>query len=114
MKIKFKGNEQKKRIDSEIQNKLEYMSSIGPGEEYQDCLEELKKLYEIKEQMSWTHKMKEALPWAGMAITAIGTIAVPMALGTLAYRNSEEQGKLKNGDVWREAISNQAKPQNKM
>ena len=112
MKLKFKGNEDKKKIDNEIRNKLDYMAKIGPGEEYQDCLEELETLYELKRQMSWTYKMREALPWIGITITAISTIGVPIALGTLAYRNSEEQGKLKNGDVWREAVSNQARPQN--
>ena len=110
MKIKFKKNLEKERINNEIQNKLAYMAKIGPGEEYQDCLEELEKLYELQEQMSWTHKLKEALPWLTLAVTATSTIAVPIALGKLAYRNSEEEGKLKNGDVWKEAISNQAKP----
>lgn len=112
MKLKFKGNEDKKKIESEIRNKLEYMAKIGPGEEYQDCLEELETLYELKKQMSFGHKVLEALPILGLIVTATGTIAVPVALGTLAYRNSEEQGKLKNGDVWREAVSNQARPQN--
>lgn len=112
MKIEFKGNKEKKRIDNEIQSKLEYMAKIGPGEEYQDCLDELRALYDLKERMSWTHKVKEALPWVGLGITAVSTIGVPVAMGVLAYRNSEEQGKLKNGDVWREAIQNQARPQN--
>lgn len=112
MKLKFKKNEEKERINSEIRNKLEYMAKLGPGEEYQDCLQELETLYELKRQMSWTYKLREALPWVGMAVTAIGTIGVPITMGVLAYRNSEEQGKLKNGDVWREAIQNQARPQN--
>lgn len=112
MQIKFKGNEDKKKIDQEIRNILEYMSKLGPGEEYDSCIESLKALYELRRQMSWTYKLKEALPWVGLGITAVSTIAVPVAMGTLAYRNSEEQGKLKNGDVWREAIANQAKPQN--
>lgn len=111
LKINFKSIEQRKKIDNEIQNKLDYMAKIGPGEEYQDCLGELNQLYEIRRQMSWTYKMREALPWIGLGVTAVGTIGVPIALGKLAYRNSEEQGKLKEGDVWREAISNQAKPQ---
>lgn len=112
MKIKLKKNAEKARIENEIQNKLEYMAKIGPGDEYQDCLKELETLYEIKKQMSWTYKLKEALPWLSLAVTATGTIAVPIALGKLAYRNSEEEGKLKNGDVWREAIGNQTHPQN--
>lgn len=112
MKIEFKGNKEKKRINAEIQNKLEYMATIGPGEDYQNCIDELEKLYELRRQMSWTYKAKEALPWVMAGITAVSTIGVPMAMGVLAYRNSEEQGKLKNGDVWREAIQNQARPQN--
>lgn len=111
MNIKFKKNEEKERINNEIRNKLEYLSSIGPGEEYQDCLEELKELYELKKRMSLTYKMKEAFPWVGLAVTAIGTIGVPITMGVLAYRSSEEQGKLKQGDVWREAIQNQMHPQ---
>lgn len=112
IKLKLKGNENKKKVENEIQSILEYMSKLGPGEEYDDCIESLEKLYELKRQMSWTYKLKEALPWVGLGVTAVSTIAVPVAMGTLAYRNSEEQGKLKNGDVWREAIQNQAKPQN--
>lgn len=112
MKIRFKGNETKKRIDSEIQNTLEYMQSIGAGsEEYQDCLDQLDVLMKLKDEMSLTHRLKEALPWLSLAVGAVSTIAVPITLGTLAYRNSEEQGKLKNGDVWREAIQNQTRPQ---
>lgn len=112
-KLKLKGNENKNRIDSEIQNKLEYMAKIGPGDEYQDCITELEKLYELKDRMSIGHKLKEAFPWISLAITGTATVGVPLFLGLLAWTKNED-GELKEGDSWRLAINNVMKPkQNK-
>ena len=109
MKIRFKGNEEKKKVESEIKNKLDYMAKIGPGDEYQNCLEELKELYELRESFTLTHKLKEAFPWVSLTITALGTIGVPLFLGTLAWSKSEN-GELKEGDSWRTAMNSVMKP----
>lgn len=111
MKIAFKKNEEKAKLDNEIKQKLDYMTKIGPGEEYQNCLEELKQLYDLKKRMSLTYKLKEAFPWISLGVTAVGTIGVPLFLGVLAWSKSEN-GELKEGDAWRQAVSNVMKPQN--
>lgn len=110
MKIGFKKNPRKEFLIHEMEQLELYMKKLGAGEEYDACFKQWVAYREELEKMSWTNKLNKALPWVSVIVTAVGTIAVPVALGQLAYRKSEEQGELKNGDVWREAISNTIHP----
>lgn len=110
MKLKFKKNESKEFLKNEKKNLEAYMAKLGPGEEYDRYFDAWTRVNEELERMSWTYKLNQALPWIGLGVTAVSTIVVPVTLGTLAYRNSEEEGKLKNGDVWRIGTQNQARP----
>ena len=103
-------NKSKEFLLREKRNLEDYMLTLGPGDEYDHALLQWKAINDELEKMSIGNKLKETLPWLTLVVTAIGSIGVPIALGKLAYRNSEEEGKLKNGDVWREAISNTTKP----
>lgn len=103
-------NKSKEFLLRERQNLEDYMEKLGPGDEYDHALLQWKAINDELEKMSFGNKLKDALPWLTLLVTAVGSIGVPIALGKLAYRNSEEEGKLKNGDVWREAISNTTKP----
>lgn len=108
--MKLKHNQSKEFLLREKKNLEDYMLTLGPGDEYDHALLQWKAINDELERMSISNKLKGVLPWLTLGVSAVGSIFVPIALGKLAYRNSEEQGKLKNGDVWREAISNTQKP----
>lgn len=108
--MKLPKNETKEFLLREKRSLEDQMANMDPGDEYDRALLRWKAINDELREMSFGHKMKDALPWLSLVVTAVGSIFVPVALGKLAYRNSEEEGKLKNGDVWREAISNTTKP----
>lgn len=88
-----------------------YMATLGADtKEYKRFYKQWVAWGKELEKLSFWYKLQKALPVINTGIFAIGSIGVPLTLGVLAWRSSEEQGKLKDGDVWRAAVSNTVHP----
>ena len=109
MKIKLKENPTKQFLLNEKKNAEENMRLLGPGEEYDNWFKIWSNCNEELEKMSLGYKITKALPWVSLAVGAIGTIGVPLYLGTMAWKKSED-GELKEGDTWRLGVSSIQKP----
>lgn len=110
MKLKLKTNKEKEKLNYEIEQLQDYMRSLGPGDEYQTCLEELGTLMRIRDDMSFWHKLRDALPWLTLVATGFTTIATVytglhhdktrMQIAELAWQKEEKESELKNGTVF--------------
>lgn len=111
MKIKFKVNETKQFLLNEKKAAEENMAKLGPGEEWNEWYSVWERCNNELKEMSLGYKITKALPVVGLCVTAVGTIGVPLYLGTLAWKKSED-GELKEGDSWRIGVGNIPKPKN--
>ena len=99
MKIRLKENPRKEFLKREISELESEMANLSSRKEYDICLEEWKQLNEQLKEMSLLNKVGKALPWLTLAVTAVGTIVVPIYGMNKAYKE-EKEGNLKNGDDW--------------
>lgn len=99
-KISFGKNKDKEFIIHEKEQLEQYMSTLGPGDEYDTCFEQWKQLNKALEDMSIWHKIGKSLPWLTLVVTAIGTIVVPVYGMNKAYKEEEVENNLKNGTVF--------------
>ena len=100
MKIKFKQNEHKEFLKNELKNTEAYLAKLGPGEEYDEYFAHWQQLNEELRKMSFGNKVKEALPWLTLGVTAVAGIFVPIYGMNKAYQKEEVEGELSNGKVW--------------
>lgn len=99
MKIGLKKNETKAWLDNEIRNKREYLTKLGPGEEYSDGLEELKQLIEMREDMKLGNKLLKGLPFLTAVGAIVAAVGVPIYGMNLTYKKQEVENELPNGDI---------------